>query len=52
MAEPSFLFLQKKELLLEEAKPSEMDLKKKKKVFLSVRGNGLFRLTFILYFSL
>lgn len=28
MAEPSFLFLQKKELLLEEAKPSEMDLKK------------------------
>ena len=50
MAKPSFLFLQKKELLPEEAKPSEMDLKKK--VFLSVRGNGLFRLTFLQYFSL
>ena len=35
MAEPSFLFLQKKELLLEEAKPSEMDLKKKKGILIS-----------------
>lgn len=30
MVESSFLFLQKKELLLEEAKPNEMDLKEKR----------------------
>lgn len=30
MVELNFLFLQKKELLLEEAKPSEMDLTKER----------------------
>lgn len=51
MVESSFLFLQKKELLLEEAKPSEMDLIGKKAFSSSVVGNGLFRLTFFLVLS-
>lgn len=51
MVESSFLFLQKTELLLEEAKPSEMDLIEKSTLLISGR-KGLFWSTFILVLSL